>query len=47
VCHGTNATSGGRGNNVGTVLSTVKADRGLVQGVNMTKGKPVGCTLCH
>ena len=46
-CHGPNATSSGRGSNTGTVLSTVKADRGLVQGVNMTKGKPVGCTLCH
>jgi hypothetical protein len=50
VCHGPNATSSGRSQNTGTVLSVAKADRnfsGLEGGGAVAKGQPVGCTNCH
>jgi hypothetical protein len=46
VCHG----PGGRGSNVGTVLSVAKVDRnfnGLEDGGFVAKGTPIGCTTCH
>jgi hypothetical protein len=46
ACHGTNATSGGRGQNTGTVLSVAKKDRRL-NGQTIPAGTPIGCTICH
>jgi hypothetical protein len=46
TCHGTNATSGGRGQNAGTVLSVAKKDRRL-NGQTIPKGTPIGCNICH
>jgi hypothetical protein len=50
VCHGPNATAGGRSNNVGTVLSRAAATRnfaGLEDGGTVARGQPVGCSNCH
>ena len=41
-CHG----PGGRGSNVGTVLSVAKKDRRL-NGQTIPAGTPIGCTTCH
>ncbi len=46
ACHGPNATSGGRSQNTGTVLSRAAAARTL-EGTNVARGQPVGCTVCH
>jgi hypothetical protein len=46
VCHGPNATSSGRGNNTGTVLSRAFAARNL-DGTNVAAGQVVGCSVCH
>ena len=46
VCHGPNATSGGRNNNTGTVLSRAFAARNL-DGTAVAQGDPVGCSTCH
>lgn len=50
ACHGPNATSSGRKNNVGTVLSRAAANRnfsGLEHGGAVSKGQVIGCNACH
>jgi PKD repeat protein len=42
ACHG----GGSRSTNTGTVLSVAKADRNL-RGTLVSKGEPVGCSVCH
>jgi hypothetical protein len=50
ACHGANATSNGRSQNVGTVLSRAAATRTIsteLGTVTIQQGQVVGCSTCH
>jgi hypothetical protein len=50
ACHGANATSSGRSQNVGTVLSRAAATRTIsteLGTVTIQQGQVVGCSTCH